>query len=113
MILNKGIYNGKQVLKKESVAAMQRNYAAGKKVIYSPVEAGNWGYGFGEWVTEANNPSAWSASVTSPGLFGSFPWVNNEKKYSAVLFTFYIKNTGRNECYTALKKLLDEIVNSK
>ena len=54
---------------------------SGVDVAYSPREAEGLGYGYGEWVpinSEESKPGKW---VTSPGLFGSFPWVDNEKKY--------------------------------
>jgi len=47
-------------------------------------------------------------AVTSPGLFGSFPWVEKDKDYCAFLMTVYVKNEGRGERYTALKQLVDE-----
>ena len=108
MNLNNGNYQGKRVLKMETVALMQQNYAADKKVIYSPAEAGDWGYGLGEWTVGNILSSKCSEAVTSPGLFGSFPWVDNKHKYAAVLFTFYIKNTRRHERYTALKGIIDK-----
>jgi CubicO group peptidase (beta-lactamase class C family) len=113
MILNNGNYNGKQVLSKESVQVMQYNYAAGKKVISSPAEAKNWGYGLGEWTPESSDAHTRSDFATSPGLFGSFPWVNNKLGYAGVLFTFYIKNKGRNERYTGLKSIIDAAVTNK
>ena len=124
MILNEGIYNGKKILSKESIIAMQKNYVTKDATIaYTPAEAGNWGYGFGEWVMNSPGPlltspngggempnSQRSLAVTSPGLFGTFPWVENEKKYCAILFTMNIKSKGRNERYKELKKLVDEAV---
>jgi len=122
MILNNGSYKGKQVITSKSIAAMQVNYAKGTTIISSPAEAGDWGYGFGEWVMEESTsprltsskeggkkPSITliSSAVTSPGLFGSFPWVENKEGYCAFLFTFNIKSKGRNEKYKALKKLVD------
>ena len=89
---------------------MQQNYAAGKKIIYSPAEAGDWGYGYGEWVMENVAKVTRSPAVTSPGLFGSFPWVGNTYQYAAVLFTFNLKSKGRNEKYIALKKLVDTAI---
>jgi CubicO group peptidase (beta-lactamase class C family) len=111
MILNKGMYNGKRILSEQSVAAMQVNQVtAGVKVAYAPVEAGSFGYGFGEWVMEGATTGTGSNAVTSPGLFGSFPWVNNEKHYCAFMMTFYLKNDGRHERYVALKQLVDQAV---
>lgn len=110
MILNYGKYNGKEIISPKSIAAMQVNYAKGAKVISSPAEAGSWGFGFGEWVMESSSVSERSNAVTSPGLFGSFPWVDNEKGYCGFLFTFNIKSKGRNEKYKELKRLVDEAV---
>lgn len=113
MILNNGFFNGKQVLSKESVDLMQHNYVAGKKVIYSPAEAGDWGYGFGEWMMNDASGGRRSDAVTSPGLFGSFPWVDNSNQYAAVLFCFNLRSKGRNTRYSSLKKLVDEAITNK
>ncbi|MBL7745192.1 MAG: beta-lactamase family protein [Chitinophagaceae bacterium] len=111
MILNKGMYNGKRILSENSVMEMQVNRVAKDvRVAYSPDEAGDFGYGFGEWVMETSSTTNISTAVTSPGLFGSFPWVDNEKQYCAFLMCFYIKNKGRNERYKELKLLVDEAI---
>jgi CubicO group peptidase (beta-lactamase class C family) len=110
MILNKGSFEGKQILTGQSVNEMQINrIGPNVKVEYSPAEAKGLGYGYGEWVnmSEDGKPSSWA---TSPGLFGSFPWIENEKHYCAFLMTFYLKNEGRNERYIGLKHLVDESV---
>jgi len=105
MIMNKGTYNGKRILNETSIAAMQVNRVTpGVKIAYSPAEAGNFGYGYGEWTMNGRN------AVTSPGLFGSFPWVNTEIKYAAFLMTFYINSEGRNKRYLELKQLTDEVL---
>jgi CubicO group peptidase (beta-lactamase class C family) len=111
MILNKGIFGEKQILTRQSVDEMQINrIGPDVKIEYSPAEAKGLGYGYGEWVDKSDdgNPSSWA---TSPGLFGSFPWIENEKHYCAFLMTFYLKNGGRNERYIGLKHLVDESVN--
>jgi len=108
MILNHGMYKGKRILSDSSIAKMQRNYAKGARVAYSPAEAGGWGYGLGEWVMD--NAVVRSDAVSSPGLFGSFPWVDNQRKYAGLLFCFNLKNKGRNEKYMELKKLIDEAI---
>ncbi|MDP9081715.1 MAG: beta-lactamase family protein [Bacteroidota bacterium] len=107
MIMNKGLFNDKRILSEKSIAQMQINrLTPDVKIAYSPAEAHGLGYGYGEW-TMGNN------IVSSPGLFGSFPWVNNDKRYCGFLMTFYIKNTGRNERYFDLMKLVDEAVAGK
>jgi CubicO group peptidase (beta-lactamase class C family) len=102
MILNKGVYKGKRVLSENSIALMQVNRVTPDvKVAYSPGEAGNFGYGYGEWIMG-------SEGISSPGLFGSFPWVNNDQHYAAFLMTFYLQSKGRHERYVDLLKLTDE-----
>ena len=114
MILHEGEFNGKQILSKASVTEMQKNRVAKDAVIISsPAEAGNWGYGFGEWVMDDVSGEKRSEGVTSPGLFGSFPWVDNKNKYAGFLMTFNIKSKGRNERYKELKKLVDEALTTR
>lgn len=111
MILNKGVYKGERILSENSIAEMQVNRInKDVTVAYAPAEAGNFGYGFGEWVMASSAAGHLSTAVTSPGLFGSFPWVDNEKKYCGFLMTFYLKNDGRHERYLQLKKLVDEAI---
>jgi CubicO group peptidase (beta-lactamase class C family) len=109
MILHKGKFKGKQILSENSISEMETDrLGSDVKIAYSPAEARGLGYGFGEWVVkgdEGGKPSKW---VTSPGLFGSFPWVENEKKYCAFLMTFYLNNKERNDRYLGLKQLVDE-----
>lgn len=112
MIMNKGLFKGKRILSEESIAEMQINrITKDVKIGYSPSEAGNFGYGYGEWVMETSSINNLTTAVTSPGLFGSFPVVDNEKHYCAFLMTFYLKNKGRQERYVELKGLLDEAAN--
>jgi CubicO group peptidase (beta-lactamase class C family) len=110
MILNNGMYNGKQILKKETVALMQHNYTSTEKIIYSPDEAGDWGYGFGEWIMDDAKGNIRSNVVSSPGLFGTFPWVDNKNGYCAILFTYNIKSKGRHEKYLELKSIVDKAI---
>jgi CubicO group peptidase (beta-lactamase class C family) len=114
MILSEGMFNEKRVLSKQSIIEMQKNRVTKDAVIISsPAEAGNWGYGFGEWVMDEVTGDRRSDAVTSPGLFGSFPWLDNKKQYAGFLMTFNIKSKGRNERYKELKKLVDEALRFK
>jgi CubicO group peptidase (beta-lactamase class C family) len=110
MILHNGDFNGKQILSEKSIEEMQINrIVPGISIAYSPAEGPGFGYGYGEWIVvdPTGKSNDW---VTSPGLFGSFPWIENEKQYAAFLMTFYINGKGRNDRYLELKKLVDEVV---
>jgi len=121
MILNEGEFKGKRILSKALVVEMQKNRIGRDCIIAgAPEEAGNWGYGFGEWVMDAPlaiaarkdamPDSPRSTSVTSPGLFGSFPWVDTQRRYCAFLFVYNLKHKGRNEKYRELKETVDAAV---
>ncbi|RFZ95430.1 class A beta-lactamase-related serine hydrolase [Mucilaginibacter conchicola] len=101
MILNKGVTpNGKRILSEESIKQMHINrLTPDVKITYTPKEAGGIGYGFGEWVMDGGN-------ISSPGLFGSYPVINNDKQYAAVLIAYYFKSDGRGERYKELNTLL-------
>lgn len=109
MILNKGSYNGHRVLSEKAVADMQVN-RLGKdvQIAYSPAEAAGFGYAFGEWVFEQPVTGRPTQVVSSPGLFGSFPWVSNDGHYCAFMMTYYLNSQGRNQRYKTLKSLVDQ-----
>lgn len=101
MILNKGLYHNKRILSEQSIASMQRNYITSEmQIAYSPAQGEGAGYGLGEWIMGPGY-------VSSPGLFGSFPWVDYEKHYAAFLMTLYVNPDGRSGRYGTLKKLVD------
>lgn len=121
MLLNEGEFNGKRIISRALVNEMQKNrLGRDVEMAYSPEEAGTWGYGFGEWIMDA--PLAVSekkdampvskrgVAVSSPGLFGSFPWIDNDKKYCAFLFVYNVKNKGRHGKYTELKGIVDNVM---
>jgi CubicO group peptidase (beta-lactamase class C family) len=111
MILHQGMFEGKRILSEQSIVAMQANrITKGVTIAYSPAEAGSWGYGYGEWVMEDVAAATKSEAVSSPGLFGSFPWIDYNKGYCAILLAYTIRNKGRHEKYAELKNLVDEAV---
>jgi ATP-dependent Clp protease ATP-binding subunit ClpB len=60
----------------------QQNRISGKTIVHSPDETRSWGYGFGEWVVNAH-------TVSSPGLFGAFPWIKFQRKICS--YSFHIQ----------------------
>ena len=111
MILQNGKYKDRQVLSENAVKLMQKDYTMDTRIAYSPAEAEDWGYGLGEWVMD--NSLERSSAVTSPGLFGTFPWVDNQRQYAGFLFVFNLKNKGRNNLYKELKSIVDHAIDTK
>lgn len=106
MILQNGFYNGCQVLSKESIFKMEQDYTKDARIAYTPDQSGTFDYGLGEWILQ--NGAQRADVVSSPGLFGSFPWVNNEKQYAGFLFVFNINQKGREQKYDELQKLVNK-----
>lgn len=86
MLLNKGMYNGKQVLSEKAVNEMMKVQTGNAKIVYtSPLSQGN-GYGLGCWIQEKDDQGIGSL-VNCPGIVGTWPWINRSKGYAAIVFT--------------------------
>ncbi len=109
MILNDGKYKGVQVLSNASVIEMQKNRITKDITIaYTPDETKSMGYGYGEWLNNDTAGDQRSDMATSPGLFGSLPWINNKEHYAAFLMVLNIQYKGRQEKYNDLMRRVDE-----
>jgi len=74
-VLLAGGMNGTQAfLRADTLAFMAYNQAAGKVIINTPSPE-TIGYGIGEWV-EAVDINGTTTRVSSPGAFGTTPWVD-------------------------------------
>jgi CubicO group peptidase (beta-lactamase class C family) len=105
MILNKGMFNGKRILSEKSITEMQKNRTTNAEILYTPAQKRATAYGYGEWVDEEENGI--SKAVSSPGLFGSIPVVDNKRNYCYFLMVLNVKYQGRQERYVELKKIMD------
>jgi CubicO group peptidase (beta-lactamase class C family) len=85
MILNNGVYKGKRIISQEAIKEMQISRTAGLKIIYTPAEAKGYEYGYGEWILEKDKNGA-SNVLSSPGLFGTFPYIDKARNYAAIIF---------------------------
>lgn len=107
MLANKGITaNGTRVLSEAAVTAMEQGQITGATVGYTPyplawLNTANF-YGIGNW---RDNTGAGDAIIesSSPGAFGSHPWVNYPKKVTGIIFTFIAKEGYLTTAPTCLK----------
>ncbi len=111
MILNKGMYNGKRILSEQSVSEMQHSQTAGIPIKYTPKVAEGYQYGLGEWIQEADENGK-SIVVSSPGLFGTWPWIDNCRGYACIIFTKSIISENKRDIYLELKKSIEEVIPS-
>ena len=80
MIDDNGMFNGEEVLSAAAVATMQADNVFGLPILFSP--AGHNRYGLGEW-RDLVDGSGGAVQVSSAGLFGALPWVDNLRDYHA------------------------------
>ena len=102
MILQKGTFNGKQIISEKTIELMQISRTDRAKVVYAPKEAGGFEYGWGEWILEKDEIGN-STVVCSPGLFGSYPWVDLKRNYAAIIFVKNIQVKDRQKNYQEIR----------
>ena len=112
MILNKGTFNGKKILSENSVAEMQKTVTNQNMIKYTPDVAKGFNYALGEWVLEADADGN-STVVASPGLFGTWPWIDKKDGYACIIFVKTLQRDSRREIYTDLMNTIDAEVGSK
>lgn len=112
MLLNKGIFADKQVLKDSTIQQMFSLQMDIAKIKYTPDVAKGYGYGLGCWLQkmDANNKAT---VVSSPGLFGSWPLIDLCNGYTMVIFTKRFLTNSKKEVYAKLKSTVDEALESK
>ena len=106
MLMNKGKYNGKQVLSEESVDEMMKIQTANVPKRYSPKATEGFNYVLGSWVVEENDGKA--ATLASPGLFGTWPMVDFCRGYAYILFVKNFSGEESANAHLEIKKVIDE-----
>ena len=79
------------------LSQMQHSRTDNVKMIYRPAEAKYLDYGWGEWILERNG-SGEGTVLSSPGLFGTFPWIDTKRNYAAIIFVknIHFKDRQKN-----------------
>ncbi len=109
MILNKGMFNGKRILSEKSIEAMQTPITTAKDIKYAPKVAAGYNYGLGEWIQEVD-ANGKATVVSSPGLFGTWPMVDNCKGYACIVFVKTLLSEQKKEIYLDMKKIIDDVI---
>ncbi len=106
MMLNKGMFEGKQILSEASVAEMQKPQAVGLPIKYIPKVAEGFEYGLGEWIEEKDAKGI-ATVVSSPGLFGTWPYIDKCRNYAAIIFVKSILDDQKKDIYASIKEAID------
>ncbi|HVI43990.1 MAG TPA: serine hydrolase domain-containing protein [Chitinophaga sp.] len=114
MLMNKGVTtDGKRVLTNIAVDAMEQSMTGNVTVAYSPYPLNILNtphfYGIGNW-RDLTTADGTLMENSSPGAFGSHPWINRSKKITGFVFTFIANNGAAITLPTCLtiRKLVRE-----
>lgn len=105
MLLNKGKYNGVQVLSENAVQQMTVVQNKPEQIKYAPKAAEGYTYASGSWVVEEKSGVA--TSLASPGLFGTWPIIDYCRGYAYIVFVKNLLGEERAGVHRELKKIID------
>jgi CubicO group peptidase (beta-lactamase class C family) len=109
MLLNKGKYNGKQILSESAVEQMMKVQDEPGQIKYAPKSAEGYLYALGSWVIESPQSTKGSATaLASPGLFGTWPMIDFCRGYASIVFVKNLLGEEKAEVHKEMKKIIDK-----
>lgn len=130
MLMNKGTYNGQQVLSENSVNEMMQIQNKPGQIKYAPKAAEGFTYALGSWVLEdESNPGRQNNSdpplirdyaetnrtatvLACPGLFGTWPMIDFCRGYAYIVFVKNLLGEERADAHIEIKKIIDKQIAS-
>lgn len=111
MILNKGMFNGKQILTEKSIMEMQTVRTTPAMIKYAPKAGEGYSYGLGEWILETDGNGSGTV-LASPGMSGTWPMIDRCRGYALIVLTKGDLNEEKKNIYMDLKASIDEKIAS-
>lgn len=109
MILNKGMFEGKQILSASAIEEMQTPQYTGLPIKFTPKVAEGFHYGLGEWIQE-EDANGKSTVVSSPGLFGTWPYIDKCRNYAAIIFVKSLLGEQKKDLMLQFKGAVDDVI---
>ncbi|MBX3241512.1 MAG: serine hydrolase [Chitinophagaceae bacterium] len=106
MLLNNGMFEGKQVLSADAVKEMLTARFTELPVKYTPKGTENWHYGYGAWLVEEDGAGNGTV-VASPSLTGTWPYIDRKNNYAALLLVKSSSGEQGNEIFTQFRAAVD------
>ena len=106
MLLNKGSFEGKQILSPGSVDELLKVQFPGLPVKYAPAAATGFEYGLGAWIQQKDSNGK-TIVASCPGLFGSWPLINLQKNYAFILLTQNLLGEKKREIADRFEALVE------
>ena len=113
MLMDKGKYNGVQVLSENAVNEMLKIQTNASQIKYAPKSASGFNYALGSWVIESTLPATTADKGTatvlaSPGLFGTWPMVDFCRGYAYIVFVKNLLGEERADAHLEIKAIIDK-----
>jgi CubicO group peptidase (beta-lactamase class C family) len=112
MLLNNGTYNGQKILSEEAIKQLKQTQTSPELIKYAPKSAEGYNYALGSWVLDAGQNGE-ATSLSSPGLFGTWPIVDWCRGYACIFFVKTLLGEEKAEIYKQMKDAIDEKLTSK
>ncbi len=106
MLMDKGMYNNKKVLSEQAIQTMQQPQTTLQIIKYAPVVASGFNYALGEWVQQEDSAGK-SIVLSSPGLFGTWPMIDNCHGYACIIFIKSLLSEEKAAITKELKASID------
>ena len=107
MLLNKGVFENKKILSEKAVQELQQSQFTELPVKFMPAAGSGLDYGLGAWLLEKTE-NGQGIVVSSPSLFGTWPILDNCRKYAAVLFVKSVSNETKRDLGEQFRGIIEE-----
>lgn len=107
MLLNKGKFNGKQILSEASVNELIKIQTGSAINKYTPPFMTGFNYGLGTWVETKDGKVVNCVSQNSP-----FVWIDYCRGYAAIIISKKEQDIQKRELYTQLKEAVESELGS-
>lgn len=109
MLLNKGVYNGKQILTEASVQEMLAPSVEASVIKYSPKITEGYLYARGSWI-QASGADEKAAVFCSPALTGTWPVIDLPNNYAFIIVAKHASPDINKEVYQEIKTAIDNAI---
>jgi len=111
MLLNKGMFEGKQILSEKSVSEIEAAQFTELPVKYTPKMTEGLHYGLGAWIEETDSEGKPSV-LSCNNLLGTYPYIDRCRGYVAIIIVQKPEQEQKKEFYIKLKAAVDAQINS-
>jgi CubicO group peptidase (beta-lactamase class C family) len=111
MLLNKGVFEGKQILSEKSINELEKAQFVQLPVKYTPKLTEGLHYGLGVWLEDIAADGSGSV-ISGNNLMGLYPFIDKCRNYAAILILAKPKEDEKKEFHRLLKAAIDSQIQS-